>query len=691
MDKIYRKNDSVTVTIEDLGAEGEGIGKIDGFPLFVKDAVPGDTVEVKIVKCKKNYAYARLEKVVTPSPFRVESKCAFHRKCGGCQLQALSYEKQLEFKQQKIRNNLIRIGGFSSEYIDERMEPIIGMDEPFYYRNKAQYPVGTDRDGNVITGFYAGRTHHIVANTECYLGALENREILEVILKHMRRYNVSAYDEMTGKGLVRHVLIRKGFTSGEIMVCLIINKMLCGGKKKDKSCEKAEKNKLHTVKERIEYYPETDLLKVNARKEEKTEKVAASADNKFLSGQTEFIPEQSRLLQELAAIKGMTSVSVSINTERTNVIMGKEIYTLWGSPFISDTIHVRDMRKDGYPFTGKELTFHISPLSFYQVNPVQTEKLYSLVLEYAGLTGKETVWDLYCGIGTISLFLAGSARKVYGVEIVSQAIDDARENGKRNGIRNVDFFTGRVEDILPQFYAREARDREVEKGQTDFGDAEKEKAEFGDVGKEETDTGDAGKGETESGSVKKGETKSGDVEIGNSEVDMVHPDVIVVDPPRKGCDAACLNTMLKMKPERIVYVSCDSATLARDMKVLCGGGYEIVKIRGVDQFGMTVHVETVVLLSQQKPDDVIEVEIELDELDLTSAESKATYAEIKDYVLKEHGLKVSSLYISQVKRKCGIEVGENYNLPKSEDSRQPQCPEEKEKAIRDALEHFGMV
>lgn len=549
VDKIYRKNDSVTVTIEDLGAEGEGIGKIDGFPLFVKDAVPGDTVEVKIVKCRKNYAYARLEKVVTPSPFRVEPKCTFYRKCGGCQLQALSYEKQLEFKQQKIRNNLIRIGGFSSEYIDERMEPIIGMDEPLYYRNKAQYPVGTDRDGNVITGFYAGRTHHIIANTECYLGALENREILEVILNHMRRYNVPAYDEMTGKGLVRHVLIRKGFTSGEIMVCLVINKMLYSGKKKGQSCSKAEKNKLHF-----------------------------SAVNKFLSGQTEFIPEQNRLLHELAAIKGMTSVSVSINTERTNVIMGKEIYTLWGSPFISDTIHVRDMQKDGYPFTGKELTFHISPLSFYQVNPVQTEKLYSLVLEYAGLTGKETVWDLYCGIGTISLFLAESARKVYGVEIVSQAIDDARENGKRNGIQNVDFFTGRAEDILPQFYEREAGDREVEKGQTDFGDAEKEKA-----GSEY-----AGKGQAE----------SGDAVIEKSEADMVHPDVIVVDPPRKGCDAACLNTMLKMKPERIVYVSCDSATLARDMKILCEGGYEIVKIRGVDQFGMTVHVECVMLMSR---------------------------------------------------------------------------------------------
>ena len=581
----YKKNDYVTVTIDDIGTDGEGIGKVDGFTLFIKDAVIGDTVEAKIIKSKKHYAYARLEKVITPSPFRVEPKCAFHRQCGGCQIQALSYEKQLAFKEQKIRNNLIRIGGFDPAYVDERMEPIVGMDEPFYYRNKAQYPVGTDKEGNVITGFYAGRTHNIISNTDCCLGAPDNKVILEVFLDWMRRNHVSAYDETTGQGLIRHVLIRKGFTSGEIMVCLVINKKPYLSKKMNNN---------------------------------------------------EFLPEQGELLRKLAEIKGMTSVSVSINTEKTNVIMGTEIHILWGEPTISDTIHVRDMQQEGYPFTGHALTFKISPLSFYQVNPVQTEKLYSLALEYAGLTGKENVWDLYCGIGTISLFLAHKAKQVYGVEIIPQAIADAKENAKRNGIENATFFVGKAEEVLPEFY---------EKGST-------------------TDA---------------------------SQADMLHPDVIVVDPPRKGCDDACLNTMLKMRPERIVYVSCDSATLARDLKVLCDGGYEVKKIRGVDQFGMTVHVETVVLLSQRKADDYVEVELELDELDVTSAESKATYVEIKDYVFKTHGLKVSNLYISQVKRKCGIEVGENYNLPKSEDSRQPQCPEEKEKAIRDALEHFGMA
>ena len=476
----FQKNDHLTVEIEDMSNEGEGIGKVDGFTLFVKDTVIGDVAEVKIMKAKKHYAYARLEKLVKASAYRVEPECNFYRQCGGCQLQALRYEKQLEFKENKIRNNLIRLGGFEAQYVDAHMEPIVGMEEPWHYRNKAQYPVGTDKEGNPVTGFYAGRTHSIIANTDCALGAAENKEILEAVLAYMKENHIPAYDETTGKGLVRHVLIRKGFTSKEIMVCLIVN---------------TDKNSL---------------------------------------------PQQDKLLDKLTKIENMTSISISLNREKTNVIMGKEIYTIWGSDTISDTIHVRDMQAEGYPFTGKALTFSISPLSFYQVNPVQTEKLYSLALEYAGLTGQETVWDLYCGIGTISLFLAGSAKKVCGVEIIPQAIEDAKANAVRNGIDNAEFFVGKAEEVLPAFYEKQ--------------DAASE---------------------------------------------MRHPDVIVVDPPRKGCDANCLDTMLKMQPERIVYVSCDSATLARDLRILCDGGYEIQKIRGVDQFGMTVHVETVVLMSRK--------------------------------------------------------------------------------------------
>ena len=312
------------------------------------------------------------------------------------------------------------------------------------------------------------------------------------------------------------------------------------------------------------------------------------------------------------------------------------IHNLWGESTIEDTIHVRDMQKENYPYTGDALTFKISPLSFYQVNPIQTEKLYSLALEYAGLTGKETVWDLYCGIGTISLFLAGKAKKVCGVEIIPQAIDDARENAKRNHIENAEFFVGKAEEVLPEFY---------EKATTEA-----------------------------------------------SSDEMLHPDVIVVDPPRKGCDDACLNTMLRMQPGRIVYVSCDSATLARDLKILCDGGYEIRKVRGVDQFGMTVHVETVVLLSKGEIDSKkVRVEFSLEDMDMSGFQKGATYEQIKAYVLEHTGLKVSSLYISQIKRKCGLDVGQNYNLSKKEDAKVPKCPPEKEAAIRDALKYFQMI
>ena len=457
----FKKNDLITITIEDMGSDGEGIGKCQGYPIFVKDAMIGDVAEVKIMKAKKNYAYGKLEKVLKPSSFRVEPKCAFHRQCGGCQIQAMSYEKQLEWKENKIKNNLQRIGGFSKELLDRVMEPIVGMEEPYHYRNKAQYPIGTDKEGKLIAGFYAGRTHSIVANTDCCLGPKENKIILEYILAFMEKYHIPAYNEQNGEGLVRHVLIRTGFATGEIMVCLVIN-----GKCLPKSKE-------------------------------------------FVEG-----------LRGLTLEKKIVSISISPNTKNTNVIMGDRAETLWGKSYIEDYIG--------------ETKFRISPLSFYQVNPVQTEKLYGLALEYAGLTGRETVWDLYCGIGTISLFLAKKAKQVYGVEIVPQAIEDAKQNARINHIENAEFFVGKAEEILPKKYEEE----------------------------------------------------------------RIYADVIVVDPPRKGCDEACLNTMVRMQPERIVYVSCDSATLARDLKYLGENGYEVVRGRGVDQFGHSGHVETICLLSK---------------------------------------------------------------------------------------------
>ena len=550
----YRKNDMVTLDIVDCGTNGEGIGKADGFTVFVKDAVIGDQVTAKIMKAKKNYGYGRLMEILKPSPDRVESICPSARQCGGCQIQQLSYEKQLAFKEEKVRGHLERIGGFTNL----PMEPIIGMEDPFHYRNKAQFPVGKNKEGRIITGFYAGRTHSIIENRDCALGIPENREILNRVVSHMEKHHIEPYDEESGKGLVRHVFTRCGYYTGQLMVCMIIN------------------------------------------------------------GTS--IPHQQELVDSLREIRGMTSISLNINKKRNNVILGDQLKLLWGQEYITDKIG--------------DIFYQISPLSFYQVNPQQTWKLYSKALEYADLHGEETVWDLYCGIGTISLFLAQKAKYVRGVEIVPAAIEDARRNADLNHIENTEFFVGKAEEILPDYYDKYAQEHP-------------------------------------------GET--------------ARADVIVVDPPRKGCDETLLNTIVEMQPEKVVYVSCDSATLARDLKYLCERGYQVEKVCPVDMFPMTVHVETVVLLSQQKPDDHIEIDLDLDELDATTAETKATYEEIKAYVWDKHHLKVSSLYISQVKRKCGLEVGQNYNLSKSENPKVPKCPPEKEAAIMDALKHFQMI
>ena len=448
----FKKNDGVTVSVTDMGQDGEGIGKAEGYTLFIKDAVVGDKVRAKVIKAKKNYGYARLMEVLEPSPDRVEPRCSCARQCGGCQIQALSYQRQLQFKEEKVRNVLERIGGF--EKIS--LQPIIGMENPYRYRNKAQFPIGTDREGRPIAGFYAGRTHTIIPQEDCVLGVRENKAILEVILGFMEEFSIPAYREEEGSGLVRHVLIRYGFATKEIMVCVVIN--------------------------------------------------------------GDRLPKAEILAERLADIAGMSSISINKNKQKTNVILGKEVEVIWGRPYIEDVL-------DG-------VRYQISPLSFYQVNPVQTKVLYEKALQYAGLHGTETVWDLYCGIGTISLFLARQAGKVYGVEIVPQAIEDARRNAALNGMENVEFMVGKAEEILPEKYEKEG----------------------------------------------------------------VSADVIVVDPPRKGCDPELIHTMLQIRPKRIVYVSCDPATLARDLKLLCAGGYKLQKVQPVDQFPHSVHVENVCLL-----------------------------------------------------------------------------------------------
>ena len=581
---MLKKDDQVTIEIEDIGTDGAGIGKADGYTLFVKDAVIGDIIKAKVIKAKKTYGYARLMEIITPV-------CPVARQCGGCQIQQMSYSAQLKYKQKLVRDNLARIGGIT----DCEVLPVIGMENPFNYRNKAQYPVGRNKDGKVVIGFYAGRTHSIVDYTQCAIGAPENAQILEKIRTFINENNISVYDEQSHKGLIRHILIRTGKHTGQIMVCLIIN------------------------------------------------------------GKT--LPHADKLADCLKDISGMSSIMININKERTNVILGSECSVIWGNSYIEDSIC--------------GIMFRISPLSFFQVNPVQTEKLYRKALEYAELTGNETVWDLYCGIGTISLLMATKARKVYGVEIVPQAIEDAKNNALRNSLNNAEFFVGKAEEVVPRIY-----DEDMKK-------AENEPVDSKENSKENSGLPDSASDES---------------------VMRINPDVVVVDPPRKGCDETLLDTIVKMNPKRIVYVSCDSATLARDLKYLAANGYEIDRVQPVDQFAHTVHVETVVLLSHKKPDGHINVKVEFGEgegkvpLDNIAkrAESykpkeRVTYKMIKEYIEAKYGFKVHTAYIAEVKRDLGLPM---YDAPNAvEELKQPRKHPTAEKvdAIKDALKHFEVI
>lgn len=540
------KNQTYTMSITDIGTNGEGIGRIDGYTVFVEGALPEEVIKVLIVKTKKHFGYGKLLEILEPSPHRVTPACPVAAKCGGCQLQHLSYEGQLAFKTKKVKDHLERIGGFSGISVGYAK----GMEEPWRYRNKAQFPVG-GKTGEPEIGFYAKRSHRIIDTPVCMLQNEVNDRIVKIIRAFLAEYEIPLYDETIHRGLVRHILTRMGRRTGEIMVCLVVN-----GRK---------------------------------------------------------LPHCDVLVERLREIEGMTSIVLNVNTDQTNVILGTEVHVLWGKETIRDYIG--------------DVQFEISPLSFYQVNPLQTQVLYQTALDFAELEGNETVLDLYCGIGTISLFFAQKAKHVFGVEIVPEAIADAKRNATLNSMNNADFAVGAAEDVIPRLYE--------EKGIT--------------------------------------------------------ADVVVVDPPRKGCDSVLLDTIAAISPKKVIYVSCDSATLARDLAYLCPKGYTIEKVQVVDMFPHTVHVETVVLLSKLNTKQHIEVELNLDELDLTAAESKATYEEIREYVLEHTGLKVSHLYIAQVKQKYGIIERENYNKPKSENSRQPKCPPEKEAAITEALKHFGMI
>ena len=467
--------------------------------------------------------------------------CPVAKKCGGCQLQNLTYPEQLSYKQAKV---IRLLGKFC------RVEDIIGMENPYNYRNKVQAAFGMTRGGKIISGVYQSKSHRIVCVDECRLEDKKADEIIVTIRNMMKHYRMLPYNEDTGVGFLRHVLVKRGFTSGQIMVVLVTGTPMFPGKNA-------------FVKELLKKHPE------------------------------------------------ITTIIQNINREHTSLVLGETEKVLYGKGTIEDTLC--------------GCVFRISAKSFYQINPVQTEKLYSTAIDFAGLTGNETVIDAYCGIGTIGIIAAQKAKDVIAVEVNKDAVFDAKNNARRNETQNIKFYCA-----------------------------------------------DAGKFMT------------------NMAADGKTADVVFMDPPRAGSDEAFLSSVVTLGPKKIVYVSCNPETQERDLKYLIKNGYKVKKIQPVDMFPHTNHVETVVLLSQRRPDTHIDIKLDLSELDITAAETKATYQEIKNYVLDKHGLKVSSLYISQVKAKCGIIERENYNKGK-EGHRVPQCPKEKEKAIMDALKHFNMI
>ena len=556
-----QKNDLITLEITDLTEEGQGVGKKDGLVFFVKDSVMGDLVEARILKAKKNYAYAKVEKLLEASPYRITPLCPVAGKCGGCQLQHLSYEKELAWKEDRIAQSLIRIAGLSPEEVESKKEGILGG-VLSRYRNKAQYPVQSKKeirsggtssvsDGKVdgkrpekntieakekpfdlSMGFYGFHSHRIIETEDCLINSAENPLILNCIKDWAREYKISGYEEETGKGLLRHIFLRKGFSTGEILLCLVLNgKSLPHGKE---LWEKLEGLSLSAEEVGLQRGEDVSCgMDVESKADGYSGIASGSGVNRHCGMDVQ--SEEDVYCGKNGTVQGrIVGLCVNINEGRGNAILGRETRCLYGKDNIEDKIG--------------ELSFSISVPSFYQVNPAQTEKIYGKALEYAALTGEETVWDCYCGIGTISLFLAQKAKQVYGLEIVPEAIENAKKNAEKNGLHNAEFFVGAAEEVLPKW-------------------VEEKKQELS--------------------------AKGANCGIG----DMV--DVVSLDPPRKGCDEACLSAVLELSPKRIVYVSCDPGSLARDMKYLREGGYTLEKWGGIDNFPRTGHVETVCLMSRK--------------------------------------------------------------------------------------------
>ena len=546
-----QKNQILTLRIERLSSDGSGVAHSpDGETVFVPGAAPGDEADVRIVKDCKRYAFGILDHLRTPSPDRIPVDCAVAGPCGGCSLRHLDYTAELRAKQENVTDAFRRIGGLDVPVLDICPSPEVDR-----YRNKVQFPVGLDKNGNPCIGFYAGRTHRIVPCPDCKLQPGVLNDIGNALCRFFAENGIQPYNEETGRGLVRHIFLRRGAHSGQIMVCLV--------------CTRPN-------------LPHADAL-------------------------------CTRLREQFADI---ATILLNVNSKNTNVILGTETHTLYGPGYIEDTLC-------GVPV-------QLGPLSFYQVNTLAAERLYGIAAQYAQLTPDDLLLDLYCGMGTIGLSMVGRCRELVGVEIVPEAIESAKANAAR------------------------------------MGDAVAAKSCFF--------CADAGQAAT------------------RLAAEGLHPDVVMLDPPRKGCDEATLSAVVRMAPRRVVYVSCNPATAARDAAWLENNGYHAEKVQPVDLFPRTKHCECVIALSKGEIDSrKVRVEFSLEGMDTSGLQKGATYPEIKARVLEQTGLKVSSLYISQVKQKCGLEVRENHHKAKSENSKQPQCPKEKADAIVDALRHFQMI
>ena len=546
-----QKNQILTLRIERLSSDGSGVAHSpDGETVFVPGAAPGDEADVRIVKDCKRYAFGILDHLRTPSPDRIPVDCAVAGPCGGCSLRYLDYTAELRAKQENVTDAFRRIGGLDVPVLDICPSPEVDR-----YRNKVQFPVGLDKNGNPCIGFYAGRTHRIVPCPDCKLQPGVLNDIGNALCGFFAENGIQPYNEETGRGLVRHIFLRRGAHSGQIMVCLV--------------CTRPN-------------LPHADAL-------------------------------CTRLREQFADI---ATIQLNVNSKNTNVILGTETHTLYGPGYIEDTLC-------GVPV-------QLGPLSFYQVNTLAAERLYGIAAQYAQLTPDDLLLDLYCGMGTIGLSMVDHCRELVGVEIVPEAIKSAKSNAAR------------------------------------MGDAVAAKSCFF--------CADAGQAAT------------------RLAAEGLHPDVVMLDPPRKGCDEATLSAVVRMAPRRVVYVSCNPATAARDAAWLEQNGYHAEKVQPVDLFPRTKHCECVIALSKGEIDSKkVRVEFSLEGMDTSGLQKGATYPEIKARVLEQTGLKVSSLYISQVKQKCGLEVRENHHKAKSENTKQPQCPKEKEDAIVEALKYFQMI